>query len=349
VTHSATSKYSLTQRVMGKAIRDMILDTTTSKGFKKIYESWFGNGQDLPTPDPICPFIDWPAKQELMRDDTWANILSKKFLLFAANNVKDNYPKRYGYVSVQNTTLPNYGTCEGFEADIAASVSERIGIKYWGQAYQAYFTVSAWQASYQDNIVSNMYKQDSYDFIMSGMSIEGKWVNPKCDNATSCPVGESAMLNRTDVLDFTCGYQDSAYGVVKGQLTLPSGVVITTSKDIDAVGVNVCVQSGTGMYTIAHSVLTSATIIDIVNGKEVTNRTLHKDGCHVYIAPIINAAWDGDTNSELTYIGRIGGSDGTLAIGIRKEVGETSAAPAAHAWGTAIMLLIISLVTLALF
>ena len=225
-------------------------------------------------------------------------------------------PKRYNFVPVADT---NYGTCEGFEYDIAASIAKRIGEYYGGgEAFKAYFTLSPWQASYQDNLVSNMY-ENKYDFIMSGMSIEGEWPNLKCDDATHCPDGEPNVLNRTQVLDFTCGYQDSTYGAVLGTLPLPDSVTVTTVKDLDAPGILICAQKGTSMATMAHNLFPTASVVEIENGAEVTNRTIYRDGCHAYIAPIINAAWDGDTNAKLQFIGKLGVSDGTLAIGIRKE------------------------------
>ncbi|KAF0972412.1 hypothetical protein FDP41_009315 [Naegleria fowleri] len=112
---------SVSVRVLNKAIYDMLNDKTTSRGFTSIHQAYFGDSVMHAPVDKCTTFTSWPSASEVGSDPTFAQILTRKYIVFGTNSV-NNSPKRYNYVGVG----PNYGSCTGFEADIASSIAYRI-------------------------------------------------------------------------------------------------------------------------------------------------------------------------------------------------------------------------------
>lgn len=315
VAHLATThcQTSATVRLMNRAITLMLSDKTSSIGFDKIEEHWFGATSDL-FPDVVCNELEWPDVRELRQYETWNRIVERNAILYGTNSVT-NIPKRFNYTSVSSS--PEYGKVVGFEADIAASITTRINNQY-GLELQTYFSVSDWYTNVEKNIVAALYR-DQFDFILSGMSFNNTWANPKYVNSTATP-DEPQRVARNTLLDFSCTYHDGGYGVNIGPLPLPEGVSILSSKDIDQEGVVVCVQASTTMASIAHSTLNYATIYEDKFAKELT---IANTTCHAYISPIINALWDGENIDNSKYIGKIGPQSVVTAeavsVGVRFE------------------------------
>lgn len=102
---------SVSVRVLNKAIYDMLNDKTTSRGFTSIHQAYFGDSVMHAPVDKCTTFTSWPSASEVGSDPTFAQILTRKYIVFGTNSV-NNSPKRYNYVGVG----PNYGSCTGFEA-----------------------------------------------------------------------------------------------------------------------------------------------------------------------------------------------------------------------------------------
>ena len=108
-----THAQSATQKVLNKAIYDMLSDKDTSYGFTKIHQVYFGDST-LHAPVAQCQtFVAWPNTTEIAREvnGTIGDIINRGFIIFGANSVS-NIPKRYNYTAVGS----NYGTVIGFEA-----------------------------------------------------------------------------------------------------------------------------------------------------------------------------------------------------------------------------------------
>ena len=104
---------SATQKVLNKAIYDMLSDKTTSYGFASIHKTYFGDST-LHAPVAQCQtFVSWPNTTEIAREvnGTIGDIIKKGFIVFGTNSVT-NIPKRYNYTAVGS----NYGMVIGFEA-----------------------------------------------------------------------------------------------------------------------------------------------------------------------------------------------------------------------------------------
>ncbi|KAG2389125.1 hypothetical protein C9374_014525 [Naegleria lovaniensis] len=291
---------SVSVRVLNKAIYDMLNDKTTSRGFTSIHQSYFGDSVMHAPVDKCTTFTTWPAASEAGSDPTFANILSRKYIVFGTNSVNNN-PKRYNYVGVGS----NYGSCTGFEADIASSIAYRIGMQYTNSPFNAYFVNNTkWFNTFTDNIIYDL-QISKFDFILSGMGTNATW------NTTQ------GFVARSSLVDFTCPYQNDGNGVVKGNLA--TTVTFNSLSDLDQPEITLCVQQGTSMETVARQLLKKTNITTFVDGMLPYTLTRDAVTCHAYVAPLINGLFQAKTDApKLTYLGLIGQSS-DVSIAVRKS------------------------------
>jgi len=289
------------QRALSAAIQEMNQDLTSDMGFHQIHINWFGN-TPIRGPLEACLSV-YPQSTEIT--GALADIIYKKRILWGGN-IPD-VPKRFNFTQVANET---FGTTVGFESDLAASIAYRLSQQYSvAPQIQSYWVPSIWYLNSTDNIIANL-QSGQFDAIMAGMSIFATWPDPK---------NTSNQIPRTDLIQFTCAYQDSGDGAVQGPRPLPDGArPINDTASLNQTGLIICVNTGTAMATYADQYLQAATVIKYVNGPDAQTYTLSGQ-CHLYLAPLINAAWDAEHYANLTLAVSYYPSNDPLGIGIRMD------------------------------
>ncbi|KAL9646035.1 hypothetical protein ABK040_015801 [Willaertia magna] len=303
--HIVHGQQNPTVQTFNKAIYDLLQDLDSEYGFRNIHWKYFGD-HTLHAPRSTCSQATWP--NTLGTNTTISGIVNRKYIVFGANSVT-NIPKRF---NCTGTFKSIYGTvnsgCTGFEADIAASIARRIGQQYTGTPFPAYFAKTSWYNTEKDNIIQHL-NNNEFDIIVSGLSLNGTWNNT-----------QNVIVDKSTLVDFTCPYFIDDNGIVKGKLALPIGAVpMTNFTTVDQIGIKVCVQKGTSMEQYANTYLKKATVVAFVDGMEPVYKTQAGDVCHAYVAPIMNALWQGKNYENLTYVDVIGDPVGSVAVGIRKE------------------------------
>ena len=203
-------------------------------------------------------------------------------------------------------------------------------MNYAGIPFQAYFTNDT---TVFGNLITDMGNL-RFDFILSGMSVEG---------TVTLPSGQT--VPRTDLIDFTCPYIKDGNGVVKGNL----GSAISSLSDLNQKTVNLCVQSGTSMETLAKSNFPNANITSFSLGADPYTKTLNADFCHAYLAPIINALYQVKLDAtKLSYVGDVGATS-NVAVGVRKSSTPTAASSKKSNASVAALQLIVALLSMISF
>eukprot|EP00771_Trimastix_marina_P001527 gnl/Trimastix_PCT/2606.p1 GENE.gnl/Trimastix_PCT/2606~~gnl/Trimastix_PCT/2606.p1 ORF type:complete len:345 (+),score=92.85 gnl/Trimastix_PCT/2606:60-1094(+) len=300
---------AILKRCVNAALHEMLSQYDKDATFSGIFHKYFpSTPYSYPKSGSNCSIgATWPPREDLQQG-IMKEIMLRGYLLVGA--MVPDPPDRVNCAFVPGQT--KYQTCEGYDVDVVNALAKRISDHYqFSKTLKAYWVAQRWYTSKQDNIIANL-NNGNYDLIVASMSINGQWKNP---------ANESEKIPRTQLIDFSCPYQNGGEAAVRGNRALPAGAQpLDSAARMNQMGIIICVQHGTTMENWARANCPMATVNATTDGTKVEEWT-RMGLCHCYIAPAMSAAWDVKTHSELHFVALTPGEADPYGIGIRKDSG----------------------------
>eukprot|EP01027_Heterolobosea_sp_BB2_P009121 GEZU01013488.1.p1 GENE.GEZU01013488.1~~GEZU01013488.1.p1 ORF type:complete len:300 (-),score=35.70 GEZU01013488.1:26-925(-) len=224
------------------ALREMIQDGE----YYRLLEKWdlqdFSNDE---CKDKYNPMFQWPENP--------AHLLNT--ILVTSESI--------AWVHDSNLGLPFWNGTAGFEADLAKTITSRIGGHYNKHVEMRWVAPLVNPDGWFQSLYQNLYNLAS-DIVMSRV-----FITPE----------------RAQLVDYTCGYLYNYNGIIRG--TLEPSKNLSTLEQINAPGIQVAVVRGT-FYDRLGTTLNQATMY-IASSFQLAVEMVAQEQAHVLITDFISA------------------------------------------------------------